>query len=317
MRSPPSTQALFSRVQTVPALVPQPNTPYSDSATTPDFLLIGQTLYCYLGAVQEGHERIAVLLVPPERLCPPVQLSGIPAEIAVDVGAHGMIDCEHVMDPASILTEKGVFLYYSALGLGPDSICLAISADGITFIKHPRRIGFGRAPGIVYHKRLFYLFYVKETIAQGYAIHMATSTNGVDFQESSGQPVLDCGGVGAWDSFSVTTPRIFARGGWFYMLYAGDNATRDLPKGFGLARSCDLVEWVRYPHNPVFLRGDSRSWDNGAIWFGSVFEWNDLLYLFYEGTSQAALTAGTNVSAVGVATLAGGEFDWQMAHWSK
>jgi hypothetical protein len=107
---------------------------------------------------------------------------------------------------------------------------------------------------------------------------------------------------------------VFARGGFYYILYAGDSRTRDEPRAFGLARSRDLVHWARYAGNPVFLRGRAGSWDDGAIWFGTVFEWNDTLYLFYEGTSRAARGAA-GASAVGVAVCPGPTFDRCMADW--
>lgn len=219
------------------------------------------------------------------------------------------------MDPAAVAIAGRVLLYYSALGSGPDSIGLATSADGVTFAKFPERILPGRAPEISVHESQFFLFYVRQTLADGYAIHLATSMDGVVFHQTSPRPVLDKGREGSWDSHTVTTPRVFARDGFHYMLYAGDSRRRDEPHGFGLARSRDLVSWTRYARNPVFRRGRPGAWDDGAIWFGTVFEWNDTLYLFYEGTSRAALKNATNTSAVGVAICRGATFDRCMADW--
>lgn len=316
MRSMPTTSLCFARAQPRPVLVSRPGTLYAESVTTPDFLMMGTDIYCYVGAIKDGHERILALQVNPAALRPPVALRSIPAQLAVDVGPVGSFDSEHVMDPASVVVGGRVFLYYSALGSGPDSIGLAISEDGVTFAKHAGRICFGRAPEIVYHQGRFFLFYVQPTPTGGYAIHLATSTDGIDFQEAAPQLVLDAGDRGSWDAFSVTTPRLFARGGFYYMLYAGDDETRDEPEAFGLARSSDLVHWARYPYNPIFRCGQAGSWDDGAIWFGTVFAWGDFLYLFYEGTSRPALRSGTNVSAVGLALCPVEEFDRHIADWS-
>lgn len=316
MRSTPTTHLCFAHAQPMPALAAQAGTLYAKSVTTPDFLAIGTDLYCYVGAVKDGHERILVLKLNPAALRPPLALNALPAQLAVDVGPAGSFDSEHVMDPASVAVGGRVFLYYSALGSGPDSIGLATSEDGVAFVKHAGRIRFGRAPEVIYHQGRFFLFYVQPTPTGGYAIHLATSTDGISFQEVGSQPVLDTGDKGSWDAFSVTTPRVFARGDAFYMLYAGDNETRDAPKAFGLARSYDLVHWARYPHNPIFGRGQAGSWDDGAIWFGTVFAWGNSLYLFYEGTSRPALRNGANVSAVGLALCPAEEFNRHMADWS-
>ena len=74
---------------------------------------------------------------------------------------------------------------------------------------------------------------------------------------------------------------------YFFMLYAGDNETKDDPKHFGLAYSADLMNWVKYDANPVFSRGSKSSWDDRAIWFGTPFSYKDQVYLVYEGSSIA------------------------------
>jgi hypothetical protein len=310
-----TTHTLFTRVQPLPALVAQPGGWYAESVTTPDLVAMDARLYCYVGAIAGGRERIVVLKLDAGALRAPVAMNGAPARLAVDVGAPGSFDSEHVMDPAAVPIAGRVHLYYSALGAGPDSIGLATSVDGVTFVKFPERILLGRAPEIVVHQGRFFLFYVREASTGGYAIHLATSMDGIGFHEASPRPVLDKGREGSWDSYTVTTPRVFARGGFYYMLYAGDSRRRDEPRAFGLARSRDLVHWTRYTRNPVFRRGRPGSWDDGAVWFGTVFEWNGTLYLFYEGTSHAALRSATNTSAVGVAVCPGTAFDRCMAHW--
>jgi hypothetical protein len=313
-RSMSTARPLFMRPQPLPALCPQAGTWYAESVTTPDVIAVGNMLWCYVGAIAGGHERIVVMQLDPVALRVPVSLSG-PARLALDVGAPGSFDAEHVMDPAAVVIGPRVFLYYSALGAGPDSIGLATSADGVTFTRSLERVLIGRAPEAVVHDGRVFLFHVRETIAGGYAIHLATSIDGIGFSEAGSGPVLDPGDAGSWDSRTVTTPRLFARGGFYYMLYAGDDETRDEPRAFGLARSRDLVRWTRYARNPVFRRGWPGAWDDGAVWFGTVFEWNDTLYLFYEGTSRAALRDGANASAAGVALCRITAFDRCVADW--
>ena len=152
----------------------------------------------------------------------------------------------------------------------------------------------------------------------GYAIFAATSENGVTFSAMDDTPVLRAGEPDAWDSFEVTTPRLFERGGVFYMLYAGSGAPsqKDKPQAFGLARSYDLLTWERYSHNPVFCTGAQGEWDDGAIWFGTVFAWDSKLYLMYEGGAKADVDRpGLALTQVGIAAVDLATFDRRMADW--
>jgi len=309
------TRTLFTRPQPEPALVAQAGGWHAESVTTPDVLVMAGQVYCYVGAVTGGHERIVGFPLPADVFQPPVAMGGSPARLAIDVGPPGSFDGDHVMDPATVVTAERVLLYYSAIGPGPDSIGLATSLDGVTFVKCPHRVLVGRAPEIIKCGQCFCLLYVRATRAGGYAIHLARSTDGVRFDAVSDRPVFDAGRAGSWDAYSVTTPRVFGRGSYYYMVYAGDNRTRDEPRAFGLARSRDCLSWTRYAGNPVFRCGEPRSWDDGAIWFGTVFEWHDTLYLFYEGASGAALRSPRGASAVGVALCSGAAFDRSMDDW--
>jgi len=237
--------------------------------------------------------------------------------IAVDTGPR-RFDSQHVFDPAAVTVSGQVFLYYSAIGPDVDMLGLAISSDGVSFRKRETPVLAGRAPEVIYSANVFHLFYVREIPGQGYAIFSATSENGETFLPVSDQPVLGPGETDAWDSFEVTTPRLFERSGMFYMLYAGesDPARKDKPNAFGLARSYDLLTWERYPRNPVFRKGVPGEWDDGAIWFGTIFSWGDKLYLIYEAGAEADVTrAGPALTQVGLAMVDKAAFDQWIADW--
>ena len=89
---------------------------------------------------------------------------------------------------------------------------------------------------------------------------------------------------GSWDAFSITTARLSADAGWFYMMYGGSAYLADEPDCFGLARSKDLVHWERHSGNPIFGRGPAGSPDGGAIWFPALLETEDCFILLYEGS---------------------------------
>ena len=307
---------LWRRVFSGPALFPQPDTWLEEAATTPDLLPWQNLVLLFVGGVRNGHERIVLIRLPKHRLGDANALANYPTALVVDVGSPGDFDGEHITDPASVEVNGKIFLYYSALGAGPDCVGLAISSDGVVFEKWDRPVLIGRAPEVVWAKGCFYLFYVLETSSGGYAVHLATSADGHHFAPVSEAPVFAPDTPGAWDGYSVTTPRIFEHRGVFYMVYAGDNRTKDLPRAFGLARSHDLQHWDRYPGNPIFRCGPPGAWDDGAIWFGTVFPHKGMLYLWYEGASRQAIQReGPVLSQVGLAVLPVGEFETLVRGW--
>jgi predicted GH43/DUF377 family glycosyl hydrolase len=306
----------WQRVLSEPFLGPQPHTMLSEAVTTPDILLWHGQPILYVGAVHEGHERLMAVSLPDKALRYARALVDPQATVAVNISQRGF-DSEHVFDPAAVIVDDKIYLYYSAVGAEEDQIGLAISADGHMFEKHPQPVLIGRAPEVFRFKGRLYVFFVRSTPGGGYAIFPAVSDDGKGFVPLSAQPVIGATRPPAWDSYEVTTPRLFERHGVVYMLYAasGDPKLRDKPVGFGLARSSDLIQWERYPHNPVFRTGDPGTWDDGAIWFGTVFEWEERLYLLYEGGSTEAMASSLVLTQVGLAVLDGEAFDKAMFDW--
>lgn len=292
----------FVRCSDKPCISNQKGSFYQDSATTADLLNYGDKILNYFGGLSDNHERIGLMWVTKDRF-DGFTWDEIFEKPIIDVGPKNSFDCNHVTDPASILVDGKVYLYYSGLGNGEDSIGLAISDDGFSFVKYNKPILKGRAPEIIFHKNKFYLFYVLPNENKGYTIHLACSTDGVHFEPNG---AVFSPKPGGWDGYSVTTPRIIKVNDRFFMVYAADNQTCDFPKNFGLAFSDDLYNWTRYEKNPVFSRGSFGSWDDLAIWFGTIFCHNQVYYLFYEGCSQIK-DRKVPVSQIGLAILKEGD----------
>lgn len=68
------------------------------------------------------------------------------------------------------------------------------------------------------------------------------------------------------------------------MTYGGCDRYFDYPLAIGLARSPDLLHWERYPGNPILTRGEAGTWDEGALWFATVYKKGQTYFLWYEGT---------------------------------
>jgi len=310
----------WQRILEGPFLAPHPDSLAAQAITTPEVLSFRGRLRLYAGAVSGEHERIVGFDLDPAWLVAGTSFR-IPdtAQVAIDVGPS-RFDSSHVFDPAAVEVGGQVYLYYSAIAPESDTLGLATSSDGIRFEKRDAPLQPGRAPGVIRHAGRVRLFYVLPGRDTGYSIFSSVSGDGARFAPVPAEPVLNVGRAGDWDSFEVTTPRLFERGGASYMLYAGeaDRRRKDKPRAFGLARSFDLVEWERYPGNPVFRAGPPGAWDDGAIWFGTVFPRGNRLYLLYEGGRQADIDrAGPSLTQVGLAVLDGGIFDRTIAEWPR
>ncbi len=307
----------WKRVFDSPYLAPEENTVAPAAVTTPDCLSINGELEFYIGGVEAGRERIIHSPLSHFDLEKPATGLLASATVALHAGP-GEFDCYHVYDPATLFLDGKIYLFYSAIGTGPDSIGLAISENGEEFQKFDHPVLIGRAPEVVWLDGRFHLFYVLKSDESSYQIFSSITEDLKSFQDVSKGPILKAGLPGCWDGFEVTTPRVFKRGKMYYLLYAGSRSShrKDMPEAFGLARSKDLIHWEKYPQNPVFSIGRPGHWDDGAIWFGTVFEWNNQLNLIYEGGRLADIENHTPaITQVGLARISCIDFDQAAAKW--
>lgn len=200
----------------------------------------------------------------------------------VDVGQPGDFDDKDALDPAAVLFQGKVWLYYSAVGSGPDSIGLATSEDGENFTKYGK-IMTGRAPEVILKDGRVFLTYQLQDAKGNYQVQLASSEDGITFTPESPDPIFPRA-VGSWDSLSLVTSRLSEENGVYYMVYGGSSYLADEPDFFGLARSTNLIDWEPHPGNPIFGCGQKGAPDGGAIWFPAVIETKDSFVMLYEGS---------------------------------
>ncbi|MDH3251715.1 MAG: hypothetical protein OEM41_02920 [Ignavibacteria bacterium] len=274
----------WRRYEGNPVFPAVPGTWMEDQTANPDLLLIDDTYHMYFRGQQGGHDRIGLATIQKD------QFDGFSWSImphpVIDVGEPGSWDETHVLDPAAVLINGRVYLYYSAVSPRSDrAVCMAVSDDGVRFRKYDENpVIIGGAPEVVVRDSVLYLFFWKrKPEGPGYQIHLATSRDGFTFTEYQSEPVLPVGRKGLWDSHTVETPRIFSEGGLYYMMYCGSDRHNDYPADAGVATSNDLIHWEKYTGNPVFSRGPEGAWDEGAIWFTTVENIDGRYYMWYEG----------------------------------
>lgn len=286
------TRIRFDRIETNPVIPPTPGTFYSKYTANPDLLWFRDKYHLYFrGQGEAGHDQIGVALAEEPvfdgthwKIHPEVLIPVSPDPEAFDSG--------YILDPAAQVLHGKVHLYYTAHSARwkdwniPSHVGLALSEDGIHFEKHPEApVIQGTSPEIVIHRGKVHLFFQRKTEQGFFEIWCAAGDDGVHFPLGDQCRIFGPSQqAGAFDRFSISTVRIWPEGEWFYMTYGGCDRYFDYPCAIGLARSRDLLHWERYPHNPIFERGAAGAWDEGALWFATLFKKDDLYYLWYEGT---------------------------------
>ena len=279
------TKIIFQKSKFNPVITRKYNTFHSIHVANPDILEIEDKYFFYFrGQGIEGHDQIGVAT------CNKKEFDGGKWEFYKDnpiirvESEKDTFDNQHILDPATIMNNNKIFLYYAGHSKNKEcGIGLAISEDGYNFKKNINPVIKGAmSPEVVFYNNQYHLFYSKLSKKGNLDIYKSVSDNGIDFH-SELKVFTPSNSKNEFDSFSISTVRIFKHGQYFYMIYGGCDKYFDYPKAFGLARSKDLLIWDRYPFNPVMERGLPGQWDEGALWFGTVIENNNKFYLFYEG----------------------------------
>ncbi len=277
----------------LPSLAIKPGTWREDATMTVDVWPRDDHFHIFYVGKKDGQDCIGVATQPKEGFDGKSWVD-YPHNPVISPGAAGRFDDAHVVDPAMVELDGKVYLYYSALGQAPDSIGLAISEDGFNFVKEDQPVLVGRAPEVIKVGNTIYMLYSLDSPGGGYESHLATSTDGKNFTGEG--VVFSPGEEGAWDSFSVVTPRVFHENGLFVMTYAADDKEKDYPQRVGLAFSRDMRNWVRFPGNPVFSGGEPGSWESRAIWFPEILKFENKYYMWYEGNDWKYSQVGLAVS---------------------
>jgi len=119
-------------------------------------------------------------------------------------------------------------------------------------------------------------------IGSRFRIGTATSTDGINWQKSNANPVLDVGAAGQFDSEHVYNPMVVYHDSLYWMWYAGSNGTN---WQIGLATSKDGVQWKKHPDNPVLKIGAAGKWDDKHLTAPFVMRDGGVFKMWYRGES--------------------------------
>lgn len=328
----------FTRVSNNPFISKTPGSFFSRLVANPDVVEFDEILYFFFRGQDEfGHDQIGVWTKPAS------EADGInwDKEITDPVirvsENQDEYDSNHVLDPAAVVFNNQIYLYYTAKSnkeVNNHSIGLAISPDGKSFRKIAQNpiLYEAIAPEVLIRDSIFYMFFQRHNLREDcWEIFLRTSEDGIEFSKETEKVVICWSKIKEELSLkSIATIRIFQNNGFYYMTYGACEKFLDYPENFKIARSSDLYNWEFSKGESILSRGEIGQWDEGAIWYPTIHKVRDKFFMWYEGagTGNGALDESaqracqvarnenyggylvTSFSQVGVATLDESEFTW-------
>ncbi len=186
--------------------------------------------------------------------------------------------------------ENGLYrMWYGGQGTDRhDRIFYAESSDGLAWQKKGVVLDIDAAdhvndPTVVKVGDVYFMYYTRAMKWVSDAIHVATSSDGVNWQPRG--VAVAPGEKGQWDSLLVGRPSVLHEDGVFKMWYDGRKEDR---RSVGYATSADGIVWQEHPANPVFDPVDGP----GGIHVAKVEGVYVMLYEFFDGVRLATSPDG-------------------------
>lgn len=201
--------------------------------------------------------------------------------------------------PSVVRDSSGHHMWYDATFSGKTRIGYATSPDRVTWTTYGGNpvLDLGPlgewddeavfTPAVVFQGGTYHMWYGGWD-SMNTRIGYATSSDGINWTKFAGNPVLNLGPPGSWDSAAVLGPSIVFDGSTFHMWYEGGTTMSTVVLGvpvdgrIGYATSPNGIAWTKYSGNPVVDTGAQGSWDDQSI-FGEVIKEASLYHMWYSG----------------------------------
>lgn len=212
------------------------------------------------------------------------------------------VESKGVAAPCARVIEGRVHLFYQTYGNGAsDSICHAVSDDGLRFRRDPANPVFhasgdwncGRAIDaevVRFRNRWFLYAATRDPRMKIQMISGAVSDKAFaprDWQPFRQAPVLKP--ELAWEKDCIEAPAAVVRGDSIYLFYAG--AYNNAPQQIGCAWSNDGIHFERLFKEPLLPAGAPGSWNSSESGHPGTFVDDDgQTYLFFQGNPDKGRT---------------------------
>jgi len=111
----------------------------------------------------------------------------------------------------------------------------------------------------------------------------AISSDGINWDKDTANPVLDLGPPGSWDDHELIHPFVMQDDTVYRMYYNGHDGTT---QRILYAYSYDAIEWHRYTADWMLEHGDPTEWDGYELGPLCVVKYRDIFHMFYTGLDQ-------------------------------
>ncbi len=199
-----------------------------------------------------------------------------------------------------IRLDGKLHLFYNSYGNGAkDSICHAVSSDGLHFERDPsnpilRAEGSwnnGRAIDcdvVLFKGKLWLYFATRDPSGKIQMLAAATA----DAHSGFGRAAWSLAGDGPilrpelpWETRCIEAPSLVARGDELFLFYGG--GYNNDPQQIGCARSKDGIHWTRLFKQPLIPNGAPGSWNSSESGHPGWFRAPDgQEYLFFQGNND-------------------------------
>ncbi len=202
-------------------------------------------------------------------------------------GPSGAWDSRGIWHHYVLFDGTNFHLWYTAYFNGP--IGYAYSQDGISWRKHPSNPVLEKGPPgswddtgmvqpvVIKDDSLYKMWYLGTDGSKG-RVGYATSTDGANWTKYEGNPVMDPGPAGSYESINVVPQTVYFDGTTYHMTYFGYPGLQ-----IGYASSPDGINWTKTANNPVFA-----AHNHDVVYDGSIYN------LWYEDGQPISYATSTD-----------------------
>ncbi|MHA2281212.1 MAG: hypothetical protein ACXAC5_10200 [Promethearchaeota archaeon] len=231
-----------------------------------------------------------------------------PGNPVLDIGTGGQWDDTFVRNPSIIFDGTTYHMWYSGYNGINWRIGYATSTDGVNWNKYGGNpvLNLGvdwwedggvLAPFVLFDGTIYHLWYSGDDDSGSRRIGYANSTDGINWNRYSGNPIIDIGIPGMWDDDAVYASTVFYDGSSYHMWYHGTDSTTHR---IGYATSPDGLIWSKYAGNPVMDLGPPGSWDDFNVVDPSIIYDGSIYQMWYGGGDGSFLRIGYATSVDGI-----------------